>query len=711
MIEYINAKGILYRNELNTIKKSGNQLQPVFEAFSNAWESLLEKFQKGHMNLGEICIEFYYSKGIFANVENNDVMPSLEKIVFSDNGIGIDPKSYDRLLTLRDNSKSASNKGTGRIQFAHYFDETIFDSTYKTDAQNGKHLVVTLSKKEAFLANNAILRKDLEEVICDVNPRTQVKLLHILDDKKDKPFYNGLTLRECAIELQNHFLSRFCECRDCLPKIELVRFEDEVQIENHFICKDDIPQPDKEEHLTVNYSKLDDRNKVVEVEREESFLLLSFVQPKNILKQNSIFYVSNGALAQESPIDSIPKKDAIDDNRYMFLLSGEYLDNVDDDLRGHLHLVRESDFKKQNESSLFPEECLLVDSIESKTNAKISEMYPELSEKRQEALKNLDELQNMFLLDERSIDSFRKKVKSSDTDEDILSAIYKAEIDETARRDAALKFEYEKLKELKPDKKEYQQKLKERIDSFTKLIPIQNRTNLTKYVARRKLVLQVFNMILERELEKLSHGERIDEEILHNLIFQQGTMDTSSSDLWLINEEYLYYRGSSEKVFKDIELDGKKIFNKDFTEEECRYLNSLGERRLSKRPDVLLFPEEGKCIIIEFKAPEVNVSDHLTQIDFYANLLLNYTNPVYRINQFYGYLIGEAIEDRDVRGRVSRFERSEHFDFWFRPSEKVVGFDGHADGSLYTEIIKFSSLLARAKVRNNMFIKKLEVQE
>lgn len=190
---------------------------------------------------------------------------------------------------------------------------------------------------------------------------------------------------------------------------------------------------------------------------------------------------------------------------------------------------------------MFPEECILVDKIEEKTNEKIAEIYPDFSTKKQEALKNLDELQNMFLIDEKSMASFRKKVKSSDSDEAILSAIYKSEIDETARRDAELKAEYERLKDLKPDKKEYQQKLKERIEAFTKLIPIQNRTNLTKYVARRKLVLQVFNMILERELNKLSNGERIDEDILHNLIFQQGTTDASSSDLWLINEEYLYY--------------------------------------------------------------------------------------------------------------------------------------------------------------------------
>lgn len=128
---------------------------------------------------------------------------------------------------------------------------------------------------------------------------------------------------------------------------------------------------------------------------------------------------------------------------------------------------------------------------------------------------------------------------------------------------------------------------------------------------------------------------------------------------------------------------------------------------MSKRPDVLLFPEENKAIIIEFKAPDVNVSEHLTQIDFYASILLNYTIEDLQLTTFYGYLIGEEIEDRDVRGRVSRFEYSPKFSYWFRPSEKVINFNNGPEGNLYTEVIKYSTLLERARSRNQIFIDKL----
>ena len=184
MSEFIKAKGILYQNELKAIKKSGNKLQPVYEAFSNAWESVFERFQREQMYLGKIRIEFYYTLGFFDD-DNENKTSSLDKIVIIDNGVGIDSKSYNRLVTLRDNSKSARNKGTGRIQFVHYFDEAIFDSIYRIDEHNGKHVVVTLSKKNAFLENNAILRKDIEEDVIDMQPYTKVVLSRVLDEKKE----------------------------------------------------------------------------------------------------------------------------------------------------------------------------------------------------------------------------------------------------------------------------------------------------------------------------------------------------------------------------------------------------------------------------------------------------------------------------------------------------------------------------------------------
>lgn len=709
MPEFIRAVGISYKSELNAIKKSGTQLQPVYEAFSNAWESITERFPKKQLHHGKIRIEFHYTLGLFQDdVENRTA--ALDRIVIIDNGVGINPTSYNRLLTLRDNSKSASNKGTGRIQFAHYFDETTFDSMYSIDEHNGKHIVMTLSKKLAFLQNNAILRKDLEENVIDWQPYTKVTLTRILDEKKDGKYYGEMSLDNIINELKHHFLARLCESRSNLPTIELVRYEDGTALEPFYIRQEHIPAPDKIETVTVKYSKLDDHKKVVETSRTAEFTLMSFIQNEGVLSRNSLYYVSNGALAQENAVEGLPKKDSIDGNRYLFLLSGEYFDNVDDDLRGNLHLVKEDAFKKQNEANLFAEEELLVDNIIAQTNEKIAEAYPLFSAKREETLRNLDELQSMFLIDEESVEAFRKKVKSSDSDEQILSMIYKTEMEVTARRDAALKAEFEKVKALTPDKTEYQQQLKEHVEAFTKLVPLQNRTNLTKYIARRKLVLEIFKTILENEKKNAKKGGNINEDVLHNLIFRQKTdnVDPESSDMWLLNDEYIYFSGTSDLELQQIEIGGKKLLKQDMTDEEKEYLVKAGHDGAKRRPDIFLFPKEGRCIIVEFKAPDVDVANHLHQINRYARLINNLSDPSFCFCKYYGYLIGENIDIEEIRDSDPYFQEAPNLGYIFKPYLPISAKFGRKDGSLYTEVIRYSDILERAQHRNQIFLDKLD---
>ena len=140
---FINATGIWYRNEINTIKKKADvPLQPIFEAFMNAWESILDRFSKENFRNGSIEIILYCLKNLFSDETGSR---NIEKIVVGDNGIGLDYSSYQRLVNLRDDTKKHSNLGTGRIQYIHFFDKTTIDSIYK-DGDQYKKRKVTLSQ-------------------------------------------------------------------------------------------------------------------------------------------------------------------------------------------------------------------------------------------------------------------------------------------------------------------------------------------------------------------------------------------------------------------------------------------------------------------------------------------------------------------------------------------------------------------------------------
>lgn len=332
-----------------------------------------------------------------------------------------------------------------------------------------------------------------------------------------------------------------------------------------------------------------------------------------------------------------------------------------------------------------------------------------INEKNKEKLQRIEELKKMFLLSSDSI--VDAKIKINDSEERILEKVYEADARLIAKKDAEIKNRLDALNYLDPTKPNFEEQFQNEITELSKAIPLQNRASLTHYIARRKLVLTLFRKILDRELDIQKKSDRkFDEKLLHNLLFQQGSEDAEKSDLWIINEDFIYFKGTSESRLCDVQIGGRKIFKEKFSEEEEKYLTSLGENRKIKKPDVLLFPEEGKCIIIEFKDPEVNVSTHLTQIDFYASLIRNFTIDDIQITTFYGYLIGESIEAKDVRGRVSNYEYSYHFDYLFRPSQKVVGDLGDSvrpEGSIYNEVIKYSTLVDRAERRNKIFIEKL----
>lgn len=210
--------------------------------------------------------------------------------------------------------------------------------------------------------------------------------------------------------------------------------------------------------------------------------------------------------------------------------------------------------------------------------------------------------------------------------------------------------------------------------------------------------------------QNIKEGRNEDEKLLHNLLFTQHSEETGNSDLWMLNEDYLYYKGYSEHRLNQIVINGKKLFREEITEEEERYLTSLGEDRRIKRPDILLFPAERKCVIVELKTPNTNLSLHLNQINKYAYFLRNFTSNDFIIDTFYGYLIGEALEYRDVRGADGRFKFDPKFNFMYLPNAPVVFEDdptGKQDGSLYMEVLTYSVILKRAERRNEAFTIKL----
>lgn len=334
-------------------------------------------------------------------------------------------------------------------------------------------------------------------------------------------------------------------------------------------------------------------------------------------------------------------------------------------------------------------------------------MYDEIKKKAEDKVEEIKKLTEMFLLREEAVQELR--ISINDSNDKILEKIYAADAKIVANQDAEIKNCIDSLESLNPaNKDEYQENFEKLVTDLVYNIPLQDRTTLSRYVARRKLVLDLYDKILDNKLTVQNEGRRNnDEALLHNLIFRQKSDNPSDSDLWIINEDFIFFNGCSETRLCDVQIGDEKLFKEEFSAKEEEYLKSLGENRMEERPDILVFPDEGKCIIIELKNPNRNIGLHLNEITHYASLIRNFTADNFQIDTFYGYLIGEGINQQDVRTYDGDFKAAYQFDYMFRPAKTIPGEYGRKDGSLYTEILSYRTLHQRASKRNDIFIKKI----
>jgi hypothetical protein len=691
--QFIIAQDLSFVGVLHDMKKSKTSLAPVFECFTNALEAIKIKQKSNLAFKGEILLKIKASETTIHSTEFNS-------LTIIDNGIGFNEEEFKRFNTFKLTNKGFKNLGSGRIQYVHYFDTATIKSVFKQDETFLEREFV-VSKRKDFLKQNAIVKHRHCKETNTVDTGTSITFSTLLEKSGIYNDLNEQTLKEKLLERYIHY---FCYHKGKLPKIK-IEFHVQSKLNGESsISQADIPNIDKSKTSELQYSRKSSKG-IEKTDKTEDFTIDAFKISKQLLKENKLNLVSKGEVIEESDVklESLASGDLVKGNKYLFLVSSNYIDSRDTNLRGVLNIPTKDSFEKD----LFAnKEDILIEDIQKEVNNSINRMYPEIEEVKQKHQEGFAKLKEMFLLDDETAKDI--SVSINDSESDILKKFYEAEAKKEASIDASIKESIDNLDKLDTRNPNYDEELEKEINRLVQAIPMQNKKTLTHYVARRKLVLDLLGKILGRKLQVQQQKENYDEALIHNLLFQQGSTNTETSDLWIINEDFIYFKGSSEKQLSKLEIDGVRVFKDKFTEEEERYLTSLGENRKIKRPDVLLFPEEGKCIIIEFKAPHVNTSDHLTQIDRYANLIRNYSDERFQITTFYGYLLGESIEPRDVLGTVSSYEHSYQFDYLYRPSENVIGFDERTNGSIYTEVIKYSTLLERARQRNRIFIEKLK---
>lgn len=702
---YISNEELYWKGILRSIPKSTDSLQPLYEAVTNSLEAIdLRRKIEAEYN-PFVTVDFYFNADLKGN---ND---GLSRLVVTDNGIGFDEQNFKRINVYKDDTKGYANRGSGRIQLIKSFHRASFTSVFREGEQK-KVRCFTLSQSVPFLNHNAIVRIDSEENISiESEIKTELKL-DTLIEKSDVKFYNDLTIDDIKERLINHYMLYLCVNRATLPRFTIHYYHGETLIATRYIVTNDIPdQSHEDEWVNVPISQMSTDMKRIEVTDEQiEVCIKSYKLPAEQFKKNLVKVTCKGEAVDSVKLrlNCLPADMRINSSYFLFLLSSQYFDERVGDTRDTLEILNKTDFKKRAKQYGTIEPQIVLDDLEEHVSNKASEMYSEIKDQQINLTSQLAYLQKTYLLSDEAL----AEADINDSVEDILRKAYAYDARLIAEKDAAYHLKMEELKKLDTRSASYQADMARIVEELARTIPLQDKESLSRYVTHRRLVLDLMGKLIHRETDAQNVGgaRNEDEKMIHNLLFAQHSDNTGDSDLWMLNEEYLYFKGYSEHRLNQIEIDGKKLFREEITEEEERYLTSLGEDRRTKRPDILLFPTERKCIIVELKSLTANVSDHLDQIKKYCYFILNFASEGFLFDTFYGYLIGEAFEPRDVRAADGRFKYDKCFNYMYLPNANVTNeadLSGNHDGSLYMEVITYSEILKRAERRNDIFTSKI----
>jgi hypothetical protein len=399
---------------------------------------------------------------------------------------------------------------------------------------------------------------------------------------------------------------------------------------------------------------------------------------------------------------------------YYVYLKSEFFKKFLNDSRTKLSIPTES----KNPNKKFITEEKIVEHLQKKIDSFLEYELNILEKNTEERInKALTDDRNNYIINNKSYlyiladDETKKellsKIKFSDSEKDVINKTRNFHEELQAKTVNQVNQIIEKLKS---DKKTENAKidygkLEAELRSLVHRVNIENSVNLSSYIMYRKYILDLFN----EGLEYYKVSKEFNESFFHNILLQKNTHNSTDSNLWMLDDMFLFFEGTSEQPITNITIKGEKAI-RDLTEEEIKMLEEFNKKRLERRIDLLFFPEEKQCIIIELKDPKLGTDEGVSQLDNYAQLLANFLKPEFSILFFYTYLITDNFNVFDKPDPT--FRKIYGIDGFFRHSADIR--DYYSDTTIanqYTEVIRYTDIYERAKKRHKIFMHKLNIAE
>lgn len=713
------------KDSFKIIRKSEKPIIPLIEGLVNSLDSIKQR-QALITFTPYISITLNYNKDLLDDTQSI----SLKSISIEDNGIGFTDECFQRFKNLADGSKLLNNRGTGKIQMFHRFKSIFVNSCF--------------SENNSFY--NVKFTYSIDDVLEPSEPKTleahssENKTIVTLDEfygsPEEQEFFVGFTNDIDALkkEIFKYLLLRLHFEKETGLSISIkININGAVHSSTR-ILHSDVPSPYKTEDIIINRVKPRiDKAKGGEyssvqwdvVDSNNKLSLTTFKLPNNEIDDNGVFLCSKNILIERYKFPVLRKNASYEGFRYITSIGGNLLDdpaNVNQSADGFTFPIKKQVENKVKQGELFESEQTFIfwDDIKDSINNGLSNTYSHIAKLKEDKNEELVAIAKKFGISSDTANNIN--IKLSDSKRDITEKLFEAQAKHWAKQSLEIQEAYEEIialdtPELNPLDEEYEKKFAEISNKLLNLIPQQNKDELSRYVIRRQMLVEMLRIALKREMLIQKEWKRqkdsgrnikeLHEALIHEMIFKRKTKGIGN-DLWILNEEFVHFDGCSDLPLAELEVNGKKLLKSDIDIEEAMRKSGLELKgQLKNRPDIFLFPDDNKCVLIEFKAPDVEITSHLDQIAGYAKLISNFSTL--EIRQFYGYLIGETIDKTKIPGRYKKSISCNH---WFYPNEEVRDVDTDiTKADLYQEIIPYSTLAHRAELRNKSFAERLGVSD
>ncbi|WP_050574878.1 ATP-binding protein [Sinorhizobium medicae] len=637
---------------------AGAALQPLFEAIMNAIHATQERFGDSVAGLGRVDVN------VAINRKKSNVTVTVE-----DNGLGLNEKNWDAFTTTdTDNKIKIGGKGVGRLMWLDCFERISIQSTYADGEQR-------MIKSFDFVLDveNQIRNLQHSQSTDGDTGSFSVSFRGL----RDNGYFDKFPGRGEFVfqHLMSHFLPTFIGGR-C--PVVIVRVGDETRkypedIFNIVYRTETPPKLKSKEYgeLTLTLMECDK------------------IASSDMKGDHFIHFIAHDRTVHSQSIDSkLGFKYFGEDEKRVFhaILTGKYLDE-------HVNQERtaftfpDSELQEIINSQCMPHvEVFLAEPIAALKKIRVQTIDDIVSTYPSVRFGEIEELQ--------------KKVPMGETAPD---AIYGHLARERFRRDVR---QAEKIRDvmlrLKDDKVTVDT-FRSTIKEASQHMEEAEQRSLAEYIVRRKGVLDLLEILLEKVKDESHTVNYQREDVLHSFICPVRVNNipgagrkleaSSSHDLWIIDERLTF----------------AEYFSSDM---EFHKLSSLAEG--DERPDVLIFDQvhglrqkgdTSKVMLVEFKRPGRKDYDYdenpQQQVEGYVRKLLTNTlddvrgRPIKLDNKtvFYCYIVADIVGKLDAwtfswqrtadgRGRI------------YTPRD---GFNG------YIELIGWDALLADAKARNAAF--------